>query len=421
MRSQFVQIGIVGLVALSLIACSDDKRELLAPQAPSKLIIFNPPPRLQNPDDFLDIAAGDYHTCARKRNGNVYCWGVEGGPVDSVPKLMWQGATQIDAGSSHTCGLNSAGAAYCWGGGNQGQLGLGNGQYTTYNTPWPVAGPGWNGTPLVYTSIGAGGYSTCGTASTGVFCWGQLGNTLNPSVGVASPTLITNAGGTSYSGFTSLAVGVDHACGYINWAEVADCWGGDNFGQAGVDPTTAIFYPGTSIVMFTMPNQLGNAVARVSAGSDFTCADMTGGGVECFGYNLYGQLGNGNSGSGTNTFIPQTVSGSGQFHGVSAGVVHACALDQNGAAFCWGNGLSGQLGNGASVASSSTPLAVTGGHTYRAIAAGRLHTCAIGTDNHIYCWGQNNSRQLGTWIFDVNGHVVTNGFSPNPVQAQDPK
>jgi alpha-tubulin suppressor-like RCC1 family protein len=384
------------------------------------MIVFNPPPIYQNPDDILDITAGDYHTCARKRNGNVYCWGVEGGPTDSVPHLIWTGAKQIDAGFSHTCGLNSSGAAFCWGGGNQGQLGLGNGQFTTYNTPWQVAGPGWNGTPLTYTSIGAGGYSTCGTTSTGVFCWGLLGNTLNPSQGVASPTLVTNAGGTSYNGFTSLAVGYDHACGYINWAEVANCWGGDNFGQVGVDKATAIFYPGTSIVMFTMPNQLGNAVARVSAGYDYTCADMTGGGVECFGLNLYGVLGNGTAGLGTETFIPQTVSGSQQFHGVSTGTYHACALNQTGAAFCWGYGVSGELGNGMAM-SSSTPQTVTGGRTYRAIAAGKYHTCAIGTDNHIYCWGQNNTRQLGTWIFDANGNVLTNGFTPNPVQAQDPK
>ena len=60
-------------------------------------------------------------------------------------------------------------------------------------------------------------------------------------------------------------------------------------------------------------------------------------------------------------------------------------------------------------------MAVTGGRTYRAIAAGRNHSCAIGTDNHIYCWGQNNYRQLGTWIVDVNGNEVRNGFSPNPV------
>jgi alpha-tubulin suppressor-like RCC1 family protein len=140
--------------------------------------------------------------------------------------------------------------------------------------------------------------------------------------------------------------------------------------------------------------------------------------VQCFGNEAEGELGNGQSGWGLSTTIPQTVQtvgGAQQFHGVSAGVQHACALDANSAAWCWGAGLYGQLGQGSSISIAANAQQVTGGHTYRAIAPGYRHTCAIGTDNHIYCWGQNNYRQLGTWIVDANGNVVTNGYSPNPV------
>ena len=94
---------------------------------------------------------------------------------------------------------------------------------------------------------------------------------------------------------------------------------------------------------------------------------------------------------------------------------HACALDLNNAAWCWGRGLYGHRGQGASLTLASAPVPVTGGRTYKAIAAGRNHTCAIGTDNRIDCWGQNNYRQLGTWIIHANGFEVTNGYSPNPV------
>jgi alpha-tubulin suppressor-like RCC1 family protein len=214
-------------------------------------------------------------------------------------------------------------------------------------------------------------------------------------------------------------VGTTHACGYINWAEVANCWGSDFYGQAGVDRNTAIYFPNTSIVMFAMPNQLGNAVARVSLGEDFTCADMTGGGVECFGYNVDGELGNGFTSSlTTQTFVPQSVGGGSILHGVSAGARHACALDGSGTVFCWGSDVYGQLGTGTAVSYSTFPAAITttGAPSYRAVSAGRHHTCAIGTDNHIYCWGQNDYRQLGNYIYGGSPlHVLTSGYSPNPI------
>jgi alpha-tubulin suppressor-like RCC1 family protein len=421
MSANLGRIVSISIVAVLVVACNEDRRDPLSPAAPNKLVAVQPTyPIYQNPQDFLEITAGDFHTCARKRNGDVYCWGEEGG---SVPTLTWQGATQISAGADHTCGLNSAGAAYCWGWGTDGQLGWGNGQFTGYSGPWPVAGPGWNGTPLTYTSIAAGGKSTCGTTSSGVFCWGILGNLTNPSLGgTAGPTLITNLNGQSYTGFTSLAVGGLHACGYMSWAKSANCWGADNLGQVGFDPATAIFIPGTSYVMFAMPNQLGSTVLRISLGDAFTCADMMAGTVACFGNNADGELGNG---PGASTFVPQAVGLGMALHGVAAGVKHACALDPNANAWCWGADSTGQLGNNASatnfpnvqkVHALSIAFNVFGATlTFRAVAAGRRHSCGIGTDNHIYCWGDNTERQLGTNIYDANGNIVANGFSPNPV------
>lgn len=429
MRSQFVRIAIFATAALTAIACSDDKRDLLAPKSPDNLIIKDPGfgvfrPVLPNPEDFVEITAGDYHTCARKNNGNVYCWGQEGGPlyiatVMQTPKLIFQGATTVDAGREHTCSLISSGAAYCWGGGNQGQLGVASGQYITYNGPQAVTGPVDPNNPygpalpaIAFTSLSAGGRSTCGTAASGVWCWGELGNSPNFSTPIAAPFLTS-----SYNGMTSVTLGYQHACGYLSWATLAYCWGANNVGQAGVDATSMQWwaFPGTTVVQFAASNGLGSAVARVSAGGSFTCADQLAGTVQCFGTEAEGELGNGTSGWGLSTTVPQTVGNGQALHGVSAGVQHACALDANNQAWCWGWGLYGQLGQGSSVSVAATPQQVTGARAYRAIAAGYRHTCAIGTDNHIYCWGQNNYRQLGTWIVDVNGNVVTNGYSPNPV------
>jgi alpha-tubulin suppressor-like RCC1 family protein len=265
--------------------------------------------------------------------------------------------------------------------------------------------------PLTFSSISAGGNSTCGTTAGGVYCWGEQGS-MSTVPYTTVPTLIS-----TYAGMTTLAVGAAHSCGFVGWASEVYCRNSNQFGQAGVDPTWTYFYPGTSKLIFAFSPGLGAAVSRVSAGGYFTCADQLSGIVQCFGMNRSGQLGNGISTYDV-TFRPQTVGGGQQLHGVSAGSNHACALDVNGKAWCWGDGWYGQLGQGASIRFSATPVQVdethTGAHTFRAIAAGGRHTCAIGTDNHIYCWGQLDYGQLGI------GPVVPPGYYPWPVQALDP-
>jgi alpha-tubulin suppressor-like RCC1 family protein len=73
---------------------------------------------------------------------------------------------------------------------------------------------------------------------------------------------------------------------------------------------------------------------------------------------------------------------------------HTCGLTAAGAAYCWGNGTSGQLGNGAN-ASRNMPVLVSGGHKFVSIAAGLSHTCGVTTDRAALCWGDNTTRQLG--------------------------
>jgi len=89
----------------------------------------------------------------------------------------------------------------------------------------------------------------------------------------------------------------------------------------------------------------------------------------CWGDNVFGQLGNGST-TGPQQCLgvpcsttPVAVSGGLSFATVSAGHSHACALTTNGAAYCWGHNFAGDLGNG-STTDSSTPVAVSGGLTF---------------------------------------------------------
>jgi alpha-tubulin suppressor-like RCC1 family protein len=389
-------------------------------------IIVRPPilkPVLPNPEDFVEITAGADHTCARKVNGKTYCWGrndmrqlgidraqaCNGSECLPQPELVMT-ALQVEAGGAHTCAIDPNNRGFCWGSNSNGQAGVGSG-LNRYPTPTPVAGS------LVFKQMSAGQFGTCGATTQGVFCWGNIinGSTVPvnavPPLGVATPVLHL-----SNTDFGTVSVGNRHVCSrwFLASAGMSEiyCWGANDQGQSGLDPTFFAF-PNFNINLIppAFQSSLGRAVAAVSAGGEFSCADRTNGTVACTGANAAGQLG---AGDFMPSFQARVVGGGLALHGVSAGADHACALDASGRAMCWGRGNVGQLGQGA-FASSPSPLPVAGGRSYRAIAAGNNHSCAIGTDNHIYCWGWNTFGQIG--VRAAESPKV--GYS-SPFQAADP-
>lgn len=80
-----------------------------------------------------------------------------------------------------------------------------------------------------------------------------------------------------------------------------------------------------------------------------------------------------------------TVAGAGRFEAVSDRL-HTCAITSTGTAYCWGANDSGQLGKG-DATPTADPVPVSGGHRFAVISAGREHTCAITTERETYCWG----------------------------------
>ena len=134
-------------------------------------------------------------------------------------------------------------------------------------------------------------------------------------------------------------------------------------------------------------------MAAIAAGSNHTCALTTAGAVRCWGYNLYGQLGDGST---ANRSTPAAASDLGVgVATIALGNNHTCALTTAGAVHCWGNNNSRQLGDGSTV-NRSTPVAVTDlGFGVAAIAAGSSHSCALTTAGAVHCWGTNFYAQLG--------------------------
>lgn len=392
-----VSFRVAALAFLFLAACTDQRP--LAPKAPtsSQGAILPPQPCLlyyrclPPPDPVVQITGGDYFTCARRSSGAVDCWGILGRDTLRSPKRIWTGATQIDAGSTHACGLNSSGQAYCWGTEYYGELGI-NGPYQQVGVaPTAVCGAWCGAAPIQFTSISAGDGSTCGTAVDGVYCWGII---VNPILGgFSTPNKIS-----SRNDYNAITVGFEHACAWVtpvpSTGSSLDCWGVNQHGEAGKDPAT---YP---TVPFSMSTFVYVKDVGAAASSSYTCANQIYGDVQCFGSNSNGQLGSTFYVSvGQNTGIPQLV-GDGSLphglHAVATAHVHACAVDQGNFAYCWGYNGYGEIGNGVSNTTQyPSPQPVSTTHTFSSLAVGQWHSCGIADDTHVYCWGNNWYGQLG--------------------------
>lgn len=138
----------------------------------------------------------------------------------------------------------------------------------------------------------------------------------------------------------------------------------------------------------------GATVARVAVGFRHTCALTTGGGVQCWGANDYGQLGRGSRGAASGS--PQWVSGlRAGVTQLSAGEDHTCVRLSAGGVRCWGLNAYGMIGD-ASTRDAPAPVTPRGlGSGVREVSAGGLQTCALRTTGAVLCWGWNGSGGIG--------------------------
>ncbi|HQR18044.1 MAG TPA: DUF4214 domain-containing protein [Gemmatimonadales bacterium] len=248
-----------------------------------------------------------------------------------------------------------------------------------------IALSGWSSASQAQ-SIDGGDFHTCALDASGkAFCWGangggQLG--LGTTGGVrTSAALVPDLA----SGTTSMGAGGFHACA-IDAAGGAYCWGANGSGQLGDGSFTDSNRP-------RAVTGLASGVAALAVGGEHTCALTTGGGVKCWGANLFGQLGDGTT---TNRSAPVDVPGlTSGVVAIAAGSNHTCAVTAGGSAKCWGYNSYGAVGDGTST-SSDSPVQVSGLTSgVAAISAGAGHTCALMADGTARCWGWNANGQVG--------------------------
>ena len=352
------------------------------------------------------LAAGSGKTCAVTGPGTVYCWGMIAYAVPGIgtgdPPAVVRAAVRlpgapaaadVSVGGAHACLLTSAGAAWCWGANQDGQLGNSSvtgicGAIGLPCSTVPVAVDGGH----AFTTIAAREYHTCAVGVGGeAYCWGrgtdgQLGNDASQS----SPAPVPVAGGVT---FTALALGQRHSCG-LGADSLAYCWGTNEDGQLGIGSTD--------------PTPHGRPVA-VAGGRTFVaiaatlfgvCAATPAGEVYCWGRSavgIEGALPDSCASSFRCATAPVPVTGLSGVRSVTAGDWHACAIVDDGGAWCWGDGTFGQLGTGTAW-SYPAPAAVAGGTLWQSLTAGMQHTCGLSTGGAAYCWGGNGDGALGTGV-----------------------
>jgi len=125
--------------------------------------------------------------------------------------------------------------------------------------------------------------------------------------------------------------------------------------------------------------------------------------VVAWGFNFYGQLGDGTT---TDRYTPVAVTGLTGVDAIAAGDFHSMALKSDGTVVAWGRNDEGQLGYGTTV-DNPTPATISGLTGVVAISAGRFHSMALKSDGTVVAWGGNYHGQLGRW--HDNGSLDTRG------------
>jgi alpha-tubulin suppressor-like RCC1 family protein len=257
-------------------------------------------------DSVAQIAAGMSHTCALLVTGKVRCWGLglvlghvefesigddeapaSAGDVDVGGKVV-----QLAAGDYHTCALIEGGTVRCWGTFTAGALGYGN-QSSYVNDHVPAL----NGDVDIggkVTQIAASGSHTCALLAGGtVRCWGdagygQLGYGVYETIG--DDETPADAGDVELGeNVVGLALGRGHSCVLIEGGNVR-CWGRSDYGMLGYGNDDTVWDP-TSVGHV----DVGAPVSFLSTGQEHTCAILAGGSVRCWGLGLDGQLGYANA------------------------------------------------------------------------------------------------------------------------------
>jgi alpha-tubulin suppressor-like RCC1 family protein len=352
-------------------------------------------------DKAVWVSAGGSHTCAVIEGGYVKCWGdwqfgrlgygpdcvndtdADGSLPSTLPFVRVGGeVAEVEAGGYHTCALLADGTAKCWGYDAQGQLGVDTGDYWdsigVYDVPADYDPIDFGGEAVARIVAAEGNFTIALLEGGGVSClgacWGDQG------------------GVDLGAGATDVCAGWNHTCAVVGDSDVY-CWGDGQYGALGYGATDDIWIP-----LEAGPVDVGGAAVQVACGDYHTCALLDTGDVVCWGDGQYGALGYGNTVTIGDDELPADVGPvnvGAAVKQISAGGSFTCAVLESGLVKCWG---AIAYGLGYVVGDDETPASVgpvdVGGPVSR-IDGGAYHVCALMETGAARCWGNGDSGELG--------------------------
>jgi len=332
------------------------------------------------------VATGPTSVCAIDTNDKVWCWGaaIAGalGNGDASPTIYppvqvasTSSMHSLTVGIRYACALDSDGAPWCWGD-NFNLVQLDNSVGMTVS---PTMLP----TSERFTRLHAAEWTVCGLRMDGALrCWGdnsfgQLGN--GNTSNVTAPAAVGNDAITDWTDF---AVGTHHGCALRSTGE-AYCWGSNRHSQLATAQTNP--FESTPIKVSDGPWM------TVFAGNDQTCFGDLQRNTSCAGRTGFGQLGT----TGSHA-TPTRESTQAQWTAIDAGTESTCAIDSANSLYCWGNNANGNVGDGSGL-DRQTPTLVplqpgAGGWSHVAVGD---DACAIDDLGYLYCWGDDNDAEVG--------------------------
>jgi alpha-tubulin suppressor-like RCC1 family protein len=390
-------------------------------------------------DDAAPADAGPGSDAGRDAGPRSDAGARDSGAPDAGPLGCTTGcaAVEVTAGSTTSCARRENGEVWCWGMNREGQLGDGLERHSTAGcmnakevqfadcSERPVK----NLVESVAQVTMVGSVSGCARTTTGeVSCWGYEG--LGEFVGAEPSQRFTPEVMPGFAGATDVSDGQDHTCAVVG-GNVFCLWNNAS-GQLG-DGTTVerrepVQVPGLSGIT--------DVEASIGAYTDnFTCA-TNGTEIWCWGSSTSNQLGDGGTEyeecvQGTSRYncafsplavaMPDGITG---LRNLSLGLRHACFSTDAGEPYCWGDNAAGQLGLG-DTDGRDVPTLVPGLTGVAQIEAAARHTCARLEDGTVRCWGGNEEGPLGDGLFDhgrtctVRSMVIDCALSPVTVTGID--
>ncbi|CAN5389465.1 hypothetical protein BH09GEM1_BH09GEM1_38900 [soil metagenome] len=390
---------------------------------------------------FADIHAGNFRVCARRSNGELYCWGITPGngsfAIADRPTLV----PGLNVSSvrittfRNECAKTTTSLLYCWGS-NSGSSGtVGDG--TTIDRASPVAIPNWPDGPPAGVAVAmypdVASYTATVSAATAtppsVTLKDRTGApvvgatvTFSASAGngtVTGGTAVTNASGVAMAGSwtmpaTAGAVGLDvTASGVPPIAIPATVLpaAATLTITAGNNQLLPDFYTTAQALSVTVRDSLGAVITGMPVTFTVGAGSGTIAGGASFNSTVVAGVATTTQWTPPTALGTYTVSASvpglapvtftakrlaWQNNGASNPSAALCRLNAAGAAFCWGGNNQGEVGDGSNT-SRFVPTAVAGGLTFASLASGDagLHHCALTAAGKAYCWGNNDAGQLG--------------------------